>query len=84
MGDQERDGMAIIKTALQVLFLLDCLALMVLVLIQMSEHATLGGAFGAGMSATVFGRDVTRDPKKLATGVLGGVFLGLGLILTIL
>ncbi|MBC7093933.1 MAG: preprotein translocase subunit SecG [Candidatus Acetothermia bacterium] len=76
--------MAIIKTALQVLFLLDCLALMVLVLIQMSEHATLGGAFGAGMSATVFGRDVTRDPKKLATGVLGGVFLGLGLILTIL
>jgi len=32
----------------------------------------------------VFGRDVTKDPKKLATGVLGGVFLVLGLLLAIL
>ena len=72
------------KVFLEVLFLLDCLALIGLVLVQMSEHATLGGAFGAGMSSTVFGRETSRDPKKIATGVLGAIFLGLGLILTVL
>jgi len=76
--------MAIIKTVLQIVFLLDSLALIGLVLLQMSEHASMGGAFGAGMSGTVFGRDVTRDPKKLATGILGGGFLILGLLIAIL
>ncbi|MGC9530013.1 MAG: preprotein translocase subunit SecG [Candidatus Bipolaricaulaceae bacterium] len=72
------------KIFLEVLFLVDCLALIGLILLQMSEHATLGGAFGAGMSSTVFGRDVKRDPKKVATGVLGGAFMVLGLILAVL
>lgn len=76
--------MAELKTVLQVVFLLDALALIGLVLLQMSEHASMGGAFGSGMSSTVFGRDVAKDPKKLATGVLGGVFLGLGLLLVVL
>lgn len=69
---------------LQVVFLLICLALIGIILIQMSEHASMGGAFGAGMSSTVFGRDVSRDPKKTATAVLGGLFLALGLVLAIL
>ncbi|MCD6128759.1 preprotein translocase subunit SecG [Candidatus Bipolaricaulota bacterium] len=72
------------KIFLEVLFLLDCLALIGLVLVQMSEHATLGGAFGAGMSSTVFGRETSRDPKKIATGVLGAIFLILGVVLAIL
>jgi len=72
------------KIFLEVLFLLDCLALIGLVLLQMSEHATLGGAFGAGMSSTVFGRETSRDPKKIATGVLGAIFLILGVVLAIL
>ncbi|MBC7098837.1 preprotein translocase subunit SecG [Candidatus Bipolaricaulota bacterium] len=72
------------KIFLEVVFFLDCLALIGLILLQMSEHATLGGAFGAGMSSTVFGRDTTRDPKKLATGVLGAIFLALGLTLAII
>ncbi len=76
--------MAAFKTVLQVLFLLDALALIGLVLLQMSEHASMGGAFGSGMASTVFGRDVTKDPKKLATGVLGGAFLVLGLLLAVL
>jgi len=78
---KEREGM---KVFLQVLFFLDALALMGLVLLQMSEHATLGGAFGSGMSATVFGRDVKKDPKKIATAVLGTLFLVLGLTLAVL
>ncbi|HAF69820.1 TPA: preprotein translocase subunit SecG [Candidatus Acetothermia bacterium] len=72
------------KIFLEVVFFLDCLALIGLILLQMSEHATLGGAFGAGMSSTVFGRDTTRDPKKLATGVLGAIFLALGLTLALI
>ncbi|MDD3748401.1 MAG: preprotein translocase subunit SecG [Candidatus Bipolaricaulis anaerobius] len=76
--------MAALKIVLQIVFLLDALALIGLVLLQMSEHASMGGAFGSGMAGTVFGRDVTKDPKKLATGVLGGAFLALGLLLAIL
>ncbi len=76
--------MAIIKTVLQIVFLLDCIALIGIVLLQMSEHASMGGAFGSGMAGTVFGRDVSKDPKKLATGILGGGFLVLGLVLAIL
>jgi len=76
--------MAAFKTVLQIVFLVDALALIGLVLLQMSEHASMGGAFGSGMSGTVFGRDVTKDPKKIATGVLGGGFLVLGLLLAIL
>jgi len=74
------------KILLEVLYFLDCLALIGLILLQMSEHATLGlgGAFGAGMSSTVFGRETSRDPKKIATGVLGAIFLILGLVLAIL
>jgi len=69
---------------LQVIFFLNSLALMGIILLQMSEHATLGGAFGAGMSNTVFGRDVSRNPKKTASAILGGTFLALGLILALL
>ncbi|HEU68650.1 MAG TPA: preprotein translocase subunit SecG [Candidatus Acetothermia bacterium] len=76
--------MAALKTVLLVVFLVDALALIGLVLHQMSEHASMGGAFGSGMSSTVFGRDVTKDPKKLATGILGGVFLGIGFLLAVL
>jgi preprotein translocase subunit SecG len=76
--------MAALKIVLQIVFLLDALALIGLVLLQMSEHASMGGAFGSGMAGTVFGRDVTKDPKKIATGVLGGAFLALGLLLAIL
>ncbi len=72
------------RTFLQVLFFLDAVALMGIILLQMSEHATLGGAFGAGMSSTVFGRDVSRDPKRIATAILGAGFLLLGAILAVI
>lgn len=71
------------RTVLLVLFFLDCFVLTALVLMHMSEHATLGGAFGAGMSATVFGRDVRKDPRKIAIGFLGGAFFVLGVLLAV-
>jgi len=55
-----------------------------LVLLQMSEHSGLGGAFGSGMSSTVFGRDETKDPKRTATSILAGVFMFLGFILSVM
>lgn len=71
------------KTFLMVLFFLDSAALIGLVLWHMSEHAALGGGFGGGMSATVFGRDTSKDPRKIAIGVLGTLFLLLGLLVAV-
>jgi preprotein translocase subunit SecG len=76
--------MAILQSVLEVVFFLDCFALMGIVLVQMSEHSGLGGAFGAGMSSTVFGRDETRDPKRTLTVVLATIFMLLGVVLSIL
>lgn len=76
--------MGTVRTVLLALFFVDCFALISFVLMHMSEHATLGGAFGAGMSATVFGRDVRRDPKKLIIGALGTLFFVLGILLVLL
>ena len=73
-----------LRLILEVLFFLDCFALMGLILLQMSEHSGLGGAFGSGGSSTVFGRDETKDPKRTLTITLAVVFMTLGFILSIL
>ena len=75
--------MAIVQRILEVLFFLNCFALMGLILLQMSEHSGLGGAFGAGTSNTVFGRDEVKDPKRRLTVILATVFLALGIVLSI-
>ncbi len=72
------------RVILEVLFFLDCLALMGLILLQMSEHSGLGGAFGSGMSSTVFGRDEVKDPKRTVTISLAVGFMLLGFVLSIL
>jgi len=69
---------------LEIIFFIDCFCLMGVVLLQMSEHSGLGGAFGSGMSSTVFGRDETRDPKRTLTSGMAGVFMVLGVVLSIL
>ena len=73
-----------LRIGLEVLFFLDCIALMGLILLQMSEHSGLGGAFGSGMSGTVFGRDEIRDPKRTLTSALAAGFMILGFVLSIL
>jgi preprotein translocase subunit SecG len=71
------------RVILEVLFFFDCLALMGIILLQMSEHSGLGGAFGSGMSSTVFGRDEVRDPKRTLTIGLAVAFMLLGFVLSI-
>ena len=73
-----------LRIGLEVLFFLDCIALMGLILLQMSEHSGLGGAFGSGMSGTVFGRDEVRDPKRTLTAALAAGYMVLGFVLSIL
>ena len=72
------------RIILEALFFFDCLALMGLILLQMSEPSGLGGAFGSGMSSTVFGRDEVRDPKRTLTVTLAVAFMLLGFVLSIL
>jgi len=73
-----------LKTFLTILFVLDALALTTLILLQMSKHGSLGGAFGGGGTNTVFGREERPDPKRTATSWLAVVFLGLALGLSML
>jgi len=72
------------RTLLMVLFVLDALALVTLVLIQMSRHAGLGGAFGGGGTHTVFGREEQSDPKRTATAWLAALFMVLALALSLI
>ena len=73
--------MKTVQMILEVTFFVNCLVLMGLILLQMSEHSGLGGAFGAGMSNTVFGRDEVKDPKRRLTMILATVFMVLGAVL---
>jgi len=74
----------VLRVILEVVFFLDCFALLGLVLLQMSEHSGLGGAFGSGGSSTVFGRDEVRDPRRTLTVGLATVFMILGFVLSII
>ncbi|MCK4246278.1 preprotein translocase subunit SecG, partial [Candidatus Bipolaricaulota bacterium] len=41
-----------LNLVLEIVFFVNCFGLMGIVLLQMSEHSGLGGAFGSGMSST--------------------------------
>ena len=79
-----RERYSMLRLVLEIVFFLNCFAMTGLVLLQMSEHSGLGGAFGSGMSSTVFGRDETKDPKRTATSVLAVVFMVLGFVLSVM
>lgn len=72
------------RAFLLILFVLVSLALTGLILLQLSRHSGLGGAFGAGGTYTVFGREEQRDPKRTATVVLAAVWFVLGAILPLM
>jgi len=76
--------MGVLKGILTFIFVVDALAMIGLILMQMSKHGSLGGAFGGGGTNTVFGRDETRDPKRTATSWLALGFIGLALLLSML
>jgi len=57
-----------LRLVLEIVFFLNCFAMTGLVLLQMSEHSGLGGAFGSGMSSTVFAtkRRIRSAPPLLS------------------
>jgi len=73
-----------IALIVRLVFYISSAGLIGIVLVQMSEHAGLGGAFGAGGSSTVFGREEQTDPKRTATSVLAAVFMISSLLLSII
>lgn len=70
-----------LEIPLKVLFVLVSLALIGIILLQMSRHSGLGGAFGAGATSTVFGREEEADPKRTATTWLAVAFMVLSFAL---
>lgn len=70
-----------LEIPLKVLFVLVSLGLIGIVLLQMSRHSGLGGAFGAGATSTVFGREEGSDPKRTATMWLAVAFMALAFVL---
>ncbi|MEM4414300.1 MAG: preprotein translocase subunit SecG [Candidatus Caldarchaeum sp.] len=70
-----------LEIPLKVLFVLVSAALIGIILLQMSKHAGLGGAFGAGSTYTVFGREEEADPKRTATTWLAVAFMVLAFVL---
>ncbi len=72
------------RVVLQILFILDCLALIAIVLFQMSRHSGMGGAFGSGGTYTVFGREEAADPKRTATAWMAALFMILAFVLAFL
>lgn len=73
-----------LRLPLQILFVLDAIVLVFIVLFQMSRHSGMGGAFGAGGTYTVFGREEQADPKRTATAWLAGLFMFLAFVLAYL
>jgi preprotein translocase subunit SecG len=76
--------MEVVRVILQIVFVLDCIALVAIVLFQMSRHSGMGGAFGAGGTYTVFGREEEADPKRTATAWMAGLFMVLAFFLAYL
>ena len=73
-----------LRVPLQILFVLDSLALVFIILFQMSRHSGMGGAFGAGGTYTVFGREEEADPKRTATAWMAALFMVLAFALAYL
>ncbi|MBI1742461.1 preprotein translocase subunit SecG [Candidatus Acetothermia bacterium] len=76
--------MEFLRIPLQILFVLDAIGLVAIILFQMSRHSGMGGAFGAGGTYTVFGREEEADPKRTATAWMAGLFMLLAFVLAYL
>ncbi len=75
--------MAVIRTILTLLFLIDCVALIIIVLMQQGKSQGLGALAGE-MSETYWGRNKGRSAEgnlKKATRVMAIVFIVLAVVL---
>ena len=76
--------MSLLNDVLTVILVLDCLFLILLILVQLpKKEAGLGQAFGGGATDALFGPGSGNVLTQL-TQWAAGIFLGLGLLLSIL
>jgi len=68
---------------LLVINILVCLLIVLLVLMQQPKNQGLGAAFGGGMTENLFGADTSNVLAKM-TRVLGGIFIAICLVLSML
>ena len=73
-------AVSFIMNVVAVLFVLCCIALILIILIQKGRGGGLSGAFGGGMASGILGSK-TGDFLTWVTIVLAGVFLGLAVIM---
>lgn len=78
--------MAILRTILTILFAIDCIALVVVVLMQEGKQNGLGALAGSTSSDTYWGKNKARSAEgkmKTFTKVCAFVFVILALVLNI-
>lgn len=75
--------MSILIGLLSLIYILACIFLIFVVLIQKGEGGGLGGAFGGGAVETAFGSSADMTWKR-ATSVAAGLFIVLSLVLGLL
>jgi len=73
-------AVSFIMNVVAVLFVLCCIALILIVLVQKGKGGGLSGAFGGAMSGGILGSK-TGDFLTWVTIILAGVFLGLAIIM---
>ena len=61
-----------------------CVGLIWSVMVQMSKHAGLGGAFGSGSLYTVFGREKGLDTLGKITLTLAIIFMVMSIVVSYL
>jgi preprotein translocase subunit SecG len=73
-------AVSFIMNVVAVLFVLSCIALILIVLVQKGKGGGLSGAFGGAMSGGILGSK-TGDFLTWVTIILAGIFLGLAIIM---
>ncbi len=76
--------MPIFKTLLMIAFGVVSVSLVVLILMQCGRGAGIGAAFGSGSSSTIFGSAGSGNFLTRITGILGGLFCVICLLLVYL
>lgn len=78
--------MSALKIALVVLFVLLCIAMVILIMVQKGKSAGLTGSVAGGSSDTFWGQNKARSAEgklDMATKIAGAAFIVMALLLNI-
>lgn len=78
-----REGIALLYIALKVIFVLVCLFLILVILLQSGKGGDVAAAFGGSGSQTAFGPRGAQKPLEKATVVAAMIFMLLALLFSL-